>query len=122
MLVKTSYFPNWKADGADGPWRVTPNLMVVVPTSNHVELHYGWTGVDLLGWGITLIGVAGVFWFWRKGPLDLPPEPPRRPRRPRRSRDESAPDGGAVSAFDPAAVILGGDAGDVDERPPPPSE
>ena len=41
MLVKTSYFPNWKATGADGPYRVTPNLMVVVPTSNHVHLHYG---------------------------------------------------------------------------------
>ena len=38
ILVKTSYFPSWKADGAEGPFRVTPNLMVVVPTSNHVQL------------------------------------------------------------------------------------
>ncbi len=41
ILVKTSYFPSWKVDGAEGPYRVTPNLMVVVPTSNHVHLHYG---------------------------------------------------------------------------------
>jgi hypothetical protein len=85
ILVKASYFPNWKAEGAEGPWRVTPNLMVVVPTSNHVELHYGWTGVDLLGWGVTLAGLVGLVWFWRAGPVEMPPPPPRRPRRPRRT-------------------------------------
>jgi hypothetical protein len=40
VLVKVSYFPNWHASGAEGPWRVTPNLMVVVPTSHHVTLTY----------------------------------------------------------------------------------
>ena len=24
VLVKTSYFPNWKVNGAEGPYRVTP--------------------------------------------------------------------------------------------------
>ena len=47
VLVKISYFPNWEASGADGPFRVTPNHMVVVPTDTHVELRYGWTGVDV---------------------------------------------------------------------------
>ena len=37
VLVKASYFPNWKASGAKGPYRVTPNLMVVIPTSTHVD-------------------------------------------------------------------------------------
>ena len=60
MLVKASYFPNWKADGADGPWRIGPNLMVVVPTANHVELGYGRTGIDWLATLLTLGGVAGV--------------------------------------------------------------
>ena len=32
VLVKASYFPNWRVEGADGPYRVAPNLMVVVPT------------------------------------------------------------------------------------------
>ena len=31
VMVKTSYFPNWTAHGADRPWRATPNFMVVVP-------------------------------------------------------------------------------------------
>ena len=60
VLVKSSYFPNWQASGADGPWRVTPNLMVVVPTSTHVELHYGNTPVDYISWALTGLGVAGV--------------------------------------------------------------
>ncbi len=53
VLVKVSYFPNWHASGATGPYRVTPNLMVVVPTAHNVVLTYGasrptdWTG-DLL--------------------------------------------------------------------------
>ena len=41
VLVKASYFPNWRVSGADGPYRVAPNLMVVVPTDEHVELTYG---------------------------------------------------------------------------------
>jgi hypothetical protein len=63
VLVKTSYFPNWKASGADGPYRVTPNQMVVIPRAKHVELHYGYTGVDLLGMGLTAAGLAAVAAF-----------------------------------------------------------
>ncbi len=61
VLVKASYFPNWNVDGADGPWRVGPNMMAVVPTSNSVELSYGRSVVDLLGMLLTLVGIAGVF-------------------------------------------------------------
>jgi hypothetical protein len=60
VLVKASYFPNWKAKGADGPFRAGPNLMVVVPTSTHVELSYGRTGVDWLATLMTLAGLGCV--------------------------------------------------------------
>jgi hypothetical protein len=60
VLVKVSYFPNWHAKGADGPWRVTPNLMVVVPTSHDVSLTYGASGADALGLVATLIGLAAL--------------------------------------------------------------
>jgi hypothetical protein len=75
VLVKASYFPNWEADGAEGPWRVTPNLMVVVPTDPHVELHYGWTAIDLLGWALTLGGIVGLVVLARRPPVavDRPP-------------------------------------------------
>jgi hypothetical protein len=73
VLVKASYFPNWKASGAKGPWRVTPNLMVVVPTEKHVSLHYGWTAVDGLGWLLTLVGLGAVALLVRRGSLEFPP-------------------------------------------------
>ena len=60
VLVKTSYFPNWKASGAKGPWRVTPNQMVVIPTSKHVSMHYGNTPVDLVAWAMTYIAAIGL--------------------------------------------------------------
>ena len=60
VLVKVSYFPNWQASGADGPWRVTPNLMVVVPTSHDVTLSYGRSGADYLGDFLTLLGVLAL--------------------------------------------------------------
>ena len=71
VLVKTSFFPNWKADGANGPWRVSPNLMVVVPTKADVSLHYGRTAVDIAGILGTLLGVAGAVLLsrWHPGPL-----------------------------------------------------
>ena len=63
VLVKASYFPNWKVDGADGPFRAGPNLMVVVPTDQQVKLHYGYTLIDFLGYALTLLGLVGLGWF-----------------------------------------------------------
>src|ERR1700680_2676952 len=36
VLVKVSYFPNWQASGAKGPWRVGPNPIVAIPTSHRL--------------------------------------------------------------------------------------
>ncbi len=73
VLVKVSYFPNWKLKGADGPYRVTPNFMVVVPTRNHVELTYGYTWAEGLGWALTLLGLGSALVLNRRradtGPL-----------------------------------------------------
>jgi hypothetical protein len=60
VLVKVSYFPNWQASGASGPYRVTPNLMVVVPTAHDVTLHYGATWQDRVGELLTACGVVGL--------------------------------------------------------------
>ncbi len=60
VLVKVSYFPNWSARGADGPYRVTPNWMVVIPTDEHVELIYGATAVEYLAWLATVLGVIAL--------------------------------------------------------------
>jgi len=69
VLVKTSYYPNWQASGAEGPWRATPNFMVVVPTSHHVVLTYGTTKVEWLGRFLTVVGLVGVgllVWWGRR--------------------------------------------------------
>ncbi|MEN9644825.1 MAG: hypothetical protein RL238_1494 [Actinomycetota bacterium] len=65
VLVKVSYFPNWKVDGAEGPYRVSPNFMVVIPTSTSVHLHYDELNmIDMAAYALTLLGI-GLLFFWR---------------------------------------------------------
>jgi hypothetical protein len=73
VLVRMSYFPNWTVEGADGPYRVSPNLMVVIPTDTHVELRYGRAPVDLVSILLTLLGIVGVVWLARQPAIDMTP-------------------------------------------------
>ncbi len=59
-IVKVSWFPNWKVEGAKGPWLLSPGLMVVVPTQSEVRLSYRDTPVDLAGKALTVAGVAAL--------------------------------------------------------------
>ena len=77
--VKVSYFPNWQAHGADGPWRIAPNLMVVVPTSHDVSLVYASSASDKVGELISLLSLLGVVALFIIG------------RRARRSRRATSP-------------------------------
>lgn len=78
VVVRTSYFPNWKADGAAGPWRLTPNFMVVVPTSKSVTLHYARSGAEIIGITVSVAGFVGLVGLviWRPKDPDgaRPPE------------------------------------------------
>jgi hypothetical protein len=71
VLVKVSYFPNWRADGAKGPYRATPNFMVVVPTAKEVTLRYGTTSAEWLGRLLTVLlglpGLVALAWWGRRG-------------------------------------------------------
>ncbi len=71
VLVKVSYFPNWTAHGADGPYRIAPNLMVVVPTSEHVSLTFDRSSSDLVFYAFTLLGIALLVFFRVRGDTDL---------------------------------------------------
>ncbi len=62
-LVKTSYFPNWQATGADGPYRATPSLMVLVPTEEQVSLEFGRTWAENVGMALTILALAFVGWW-----------------------------------------------------------
>ncbi|NDH45240.1 MAG: hypothetical protein EBY04_02550 [Actinobacteria bacterium] len=65
VLVRTSYFPNWNVSGATGPYRVAPNMMVVVPTSNDVRLSFGWSFFDIFAYVLTIAGIV-VLVRWRR--------------------------------------------------------
>jgi hypothetical protein len=58
--IKTSYFPNWKVDGAEGPFEGAPSLMFVVPTEETVTLTYSRTWAEWLGLLLTLSALAVV--------------------------------------------------------------
>ena len=60
VLVRVSYFPNWKVDGAEGPYRVAPNMMVVIPTNTDVNMHFGWNMLDYVAY---LLSFAGIAWI-----------------------------------------------------------
>jgi LPXTG-motif cell wall-anchored protein len=70
-MVKVSYFPNWTATGAEGPWRATPSLMVVVPTQRDVVLEFRDTWAESGGKVLTVVGVGallavGGLFLWRR--------------------------------------------------------
>jgi hypothetical protein len=70
-MVKVSYFPNWEATGADGPWRASPSLMVVVPTQKDVVIEFQDTWAETGGKLLTFGGVAsllivGGMLIWRR--------------------------------------------------------
>ena len=90
VLVKTSYFPNWSVAGARGPYRVTPNLMVVVPTDTEVRLTYGRSPVEWFSMVVTLVGLVAVAW------LVVRPFPRRAPDAGTRDADDAEVSGEAA--------------------------
>jgi hypothetical protein len=113
VLVKVSYFPNWTVSGAKGPYRVTPNLMVVIPTSHHVRLHYGYTPVDFFAMLLTFAGIVGVALLWRLGPVSYP-APAHRIRHGDVYTGPPPPD------VDPGGAPVGGAGGAGPSPPSPP--
>ena len=73
VLIRMSYFPNWDVSGADGHYRVAPNSMVVVPTSERIELTYGRTAVDYATLLATLIGIVLCVVWRRQGDVEVDP-------------------------------------------------
>jgi len=78
VLVRESYFPNWVARGAEGPYRVAPNLMVVIPTDTEVTLEYTRTPVDLAAGAMSLVGLVLLVLLARSRRVDVPPLRPGR--------------------------------------------
>lgn len=78
-LVKVSYFPNWVAEGAEGPWLAAPSLMVVVPTQEQVTLEFRNRSAEWIGWLLTVGGIlllAGWRLRWVRLGGESPPSAP----------------------------------------------
>lgn len=57
-LIKISYHPKWRVEGADRIYLVSPAFMLVYPTTSHVRLVFGNRWPDYVGWGATAVGVV----------------------------------------------------------------
>jgi hypothetical protein len=56
-IISISYYPNWKVEGADKIYLVSPSFMLVIPEKESVRLYYGEDFVDQLGKALTLFGI-----------------------------------------------------------------
>ncbi len=76
VLVRVSYFPNWVVSGADGPYRVSPNHMVVVPTRLMCAWSTRRSSLDWFFYGLTVLGIGMCFFWRRRGDLQFAGEFP----------------------------------------------
>ncbi|MBI5700420.1 hypothetical protein HZC34_01065 [Candidatus Saganbacteria bacterium] len=57
-MIKVSYHPNWKVEGADKIYLVSPSFMLVYPNKDHVRLYFGKTAFNYVGEALSLIGLS----------------------------------------------------------------
>ena len=60
-LIKVSYHPKWRVEGADHVYLVSPAFMLVYPTARHVRMVFGNRWPDYLGRGATALGILWLF-------------------------------------------------------------
>lgn len=59
LLVKFSYHPNWRVEGADRVYLVSPSFILIYPDKEHVRLYYGKTFPDHLGNFLSIAVIIG---------------------------------------------------------------
>lgn len=74
LWVKVSYFPNWKAEGAD-IYLASPSFMIVYPRQENVRIYYGDTVLDVAGALMSYLGIAIVLVYALMKLTKLKPEP-----------------------------------------------
>ncbi len=62
-IIKVSYYPNWKVDGAKKIYLISPSFMLVFPEKNQVRVWYGSTAINYLSNVLTIIGICIVIYF-----------------------------------------------------------
>ena len=96
LLIKMSYHPNWRVEGADGVHLASPAFMLVYPKEQKVRLYYGSGLPERAGLVLTGVGIFACLLLiplsWGKGGTDVSKAAPgaeqpssrqcRRPGRP----------------------------------------
>lgn len=57
LMIKVSYYPNWKVEGAKKIYLVSPSFMLIFPEQENVRIYYGKTSSDYLGIALTAFGI-----------------------------------------------------------------
>ena len=60
LLIKVSYHPNWKVDGADRVYLASPAFMLIYPETSMVRLYYGRTWPDYVGAVMTGLAILYI--------------------------------------------------------------
>ena len=55
-IIKISYFPNWKVEGAKKVYLVSPSFMLIFPEKKNVRIYYDEILIDKLGFYLTILG------------------------------------------------------------------
>jgi 6-pyruvoyl-tetrahydropterin synthase related domain len=58
LLIKMSYHPGWRVEGADRIYLASPSFMLIFPKQEHVRLVFGSGKPEWYGWGLTIAGLA----------------------------------------------------------------
>jgi hypothetical protein len=77
-IIKVSSYPNWQVRGANGIYPISPHLMIVIPRSTEVVLTYGRSVWEIVGWGVTLVGLFFLITrkiFMKRFPFHRLPRP-----------------------------------------------
>lgn len=65
-IISVSYYPNWKVEGADKIYLVSPSFMLVFPNKTNVRLYYGTTTADLIGALLSFFGLLYLCFYFIK--------------------------------------------------------
>ena len=55
LLVKVSYHPNWRIEGADKIYLVSPSFMMLIPKEKRVRMYFARRWPDHLGIILTIL-------------------------------------------------------------------
>ena len=65
LLIKISYHPNWKVEGADEIYLASPAFMLIYPQKSTVRLYYGSSWPDYVGVLLSVMAILFLVFYSR---------------------------------------------------------